>query len=144
MDKLDVNLIERIEVVLGFKFEEWQKNYMLDIPMLLDMRITGRRTGKTLIYIIKLLFADDEPLRNYDIIRYADDWNVNDQYKSVRRESNYTRFFREQVRDIYDLLIMGCISPRQIFTRDGSKHNEERDIYANFKPDFSLAIWKKD
>lgn len=140
MDKLDTNLIERIEVVLGFKFEEWQKNYMLDIPMLLDMRITGRRTGKTLVYIIKLLFADDEPLRNYDIVKYADDWHINDQYKSAGQVTHYTRHFREQLIQIYDSLIRAKLSPRQIIIQAESKHTEERDVWLQSK--FNLFDFK--
>jgi len=138
MDKLDMDLIKTIEGILGFKFEEWQKNYMLDIPMVLDMRITGRRTGKTLVYIIKMLFADDEPLGNDDIIRYADDWTINDRYKSAGQVSHYARFFREEVIRIYYVLIMAELSPRQIFTRDESKHNQERDIWppSSFKPEY--------
>ena len=138
MDKLDEQLLPVIEQALGFKFEEWQKNYMLDIPMVLDMRITGRRTGKTLVYIIKLLFADDEPLRNYDIIKYSDDWSTNDRYKSVLRESTYNRFFREELIHIYDLLIAGGLSPRQIVIRDESKHVNEKDVWppSAFTPEY--------
>lgn len=45
MDKLDKELLEQIEKILGLKFHEWQINYILDIPMILDMKITGRRTN---------------------------------------------------------------------------------------------------
>lgn len=111
---------------------------MLDIPMVLDMRITGRRTGKTLVYIIKLLFADDEPLISRDIIASADDWSANNRHKASGQISHYTRWFRNELIRIYDVLIMAELSPRQIFTRDESKHNQERDIWppSSFKPEY--------
>jgi len=117
MDKLDPNLLKQIEKVFSLKFHEWQINYILDIPMVLDMRITGRRTGKTFAYIIKLLFTDEEPIRAYDSYHIANlmDWySYSDREPVGRRDTKYTGWFRNYLLDIYQRLTLTGIVPRKV------------------------------
>lgn len=57
MEQMNEELIKRIEKALNITFYKWQRKYLLNEPILLDMRMTGRCTGKTLVYIIKELFG---------------------------------------------------------------------------------------
>ena len=107
MDKLDKDLLVRVEQALHIKLKEWQVNYILDIPMVLDLSIADRGTGKTTAYIIKLLFSDDEPIRLYskgDILKIAD--NTNDLYLG---------WFEDQLYSIYVELESNEIRPRPVF-----------------------------
>lgn len=117
VDKLDRDLLGRVEKALNIKLYEWQINYILDIPMVLDMRITGRGTGKTLAYIIKLLFADDYPIKSYDM---SDIYGIADNYHDDTSlypsfDNHYTRWFKGYLTDIYKCLTSAGIKTRPIF-----------------------------
>jgi hypothetical protein len=130
MNKLDKGLLERIEKALNLHFMEWQINYMLDIPMILDMRITGRATGKTLVYIIKLLFASDKPIRAYDLEEMA---NYSDWYcithDPSRKVPHYTKWFREELVNIYKILIENDIHPRCVLLKKDEERTEKEKDY---------------
>lgn len=55
-------LIPKIEMALGFELLEWQIKYLLKEPQVLDLRWTGRRTGKTTLSMLDLLLGSDKPL----------------------------------------------------------------------------------
>ena len=55
-------LIPKIEMALGFELLEWQVKYLLKEPQVLDLRWTGRRTGKTTLSMLDLLLGSDKPL----------------------------------------------------------------------------------
>lgn len=117
MDKLDERLLGRIEQILNIKFQEWQVNYILDKPMVLDMAITGRRSGKTLAYIVKLLFKDDKPIRIYDLTEvaaYSDWWSVSPRVEENSKNDHYTKWFRDRLLEIYGELTMAGIITRPI------------------------------
>lgn len=57
--------IKLIEKKYGFKLYEWQKEYLLNNGPV----ISGRRNGKTFVYMIKLLTINYEPLD----VRYNND-----------------------------------------------------------------------
>jgi hypothetical protein len=122
MDKLDAELVKRIEDILSVKFEPWQINYLNDIPMVLDMRITGRGTGKTLVYIIKLLFVDEKPIKLYDskgVADLSDDFSYNRPTDRFRSD-HYTKYFRNYLNDIYRKLSMGGIHTRPVlYNKEG-------------------------
>lgn len=124
MDKLDERLLQRIEKVLKIQFREWQAKYMLDIPMVLDMGITGRRTGKTLVYVIKLLFLEDKPIRAYDISEVS---KYSDWYASSidlrHRDNFYTNWFKNYVFEIYSALTRDGIKPRPVFFNQRDEYN---------------------
>lgn len=133
MDKLDAALLKKIEHALDIKFQGWQSDYILDIPRVLDMRNTGRGTGKTTIYIIKLLFSDEKPIRAYDLEEMAEksDWYcVTDTYN--RKDPHYTKWFREKLRDIYDKLEEKGLNPRPVF------FTKERDC------PYLVDCWEED
>jgi len=116
MDKLDINLLKKIELALGLKFKEWQINYMLDIPMVLDMKITGRGTGKTLVYTIKMLFSDDIPIRVYKNKEIA---NISDWFcMSDRINPHYVKWYRDYLIETYGLLIQKGMTPRQLVFKE--------------------------
>jgi hypothetical protein len=115
MDKLDAKLLQEIERALNFKFYDWQVNYILDIPMVLDMKNTGRGTGKTLAYVIKLLFLHDRPIKAYDdedLWRHSDWWCVTS--KPDRKEPHYTQWFRKYLIEIYYILKSAGITSREV------------------------------
>lgn len=126
MNKLDSRLLNRIEQVLNIRFHDWQVDYMLGIPRVLNMRITGRVTGKTLVYIIKLLFSDDKPLNAYEIKKVE---NYSDWYSVTNRPNekkpHYTQWFRRYLKDIYDKLKEKGIQPRPVFF----SKEEEKQFY---------------
>lgn len=122
MDKLDIHLLKNIEQALGFKLQEWQINYILDIPMVLDMKITGRQTGKTLVYTIKKLFSNDIPIRVYNLDDLLDicDWF------STSENERYIKWYSDYLTEIYMLLIKNGITPRQlIFKKKDPKLRDE-------------------
>ena len=122
MDKLNSELIEKIEKALDIKFYDWQKDYLLDIPRVLDMRMTGRCTGKTLAYIIKLLFTKDEPLRAYEFkeMEECSDWYCVTN-RVDRKETHYTQWFRRFLIDIYTELREKGLHPRPLFMSKGEE-----------------------
>lgn len=132
MDKLNTELLKRIEKVLNLEFREWQVNYLLDISMVLDMHITGRGTGKTLVYIIKLLFEKDKPILIYDmseIVNYCDWFSVSNKEKEVCIDSHYTRWFRNYLFDIYKALTSSGIVTRPIIFNKQDDVKNNRDEY---------------
>jgi hypothetical protein len=129
MDKLDKDLLERIGKALNITFHEWQINYILGMPMILDMKITGRATGKTLVYIIKLLFTDDKPIRAYDIhdIAECSDWWSCYRIPVVGlRENHYAGWFRCYFTDIYKAIELAGIKTRPVFLSE-----QEYRVYMN-------------
>lgn len=116
MDKLDDALLNRIENVLEIKFYEWQRKYLLDQPMILDMRITGRCTGKTLVFIIKKLFENSEPLllRDRNEVSNAADWWCCEASKYRALTHPYLNWYRHELRNIYEKLKEAGISTRKV------------------------------
>lgn len=116
MDVMNEELLRKVEKALNICFFDWQKDYILDIPRVLDMRMTGRRTGKTLVYLIKLLFSEDIPLNAFEINevgKYSDWYCVSDRID--RKDTTYTQWFRRYLRDIYNTLIEKGLNPRPVF-----------------------------
>ena len=88
---------------------------MLDIPMVLDMKITGRQTGKTLVHVIKTLFSEDTPIRPY---RLKEMRNISDRYCTFKENNNYTKWYRDFLIEIYHLLIKNGIIPRRLVLKE--------------------------
>ena len=137
MDKLNPKLIEQIENALDIKFYDWQKDYLLDIPRVLDMRMTGRCTGKTLAYIIKLLFSEDEPLRVYDIEemkKCSDWWSVTNRIN--HSEPRYSQWFRGFLIEIHTKLSKKGLQTRPVFRN----REEEKQFYYAMNVDKALSL----
>ena len=116
MDQMCEELIKRLEKILDITFYEWQRKYLLNEPMLLDMRITGRCTGKTLVFIIKQLFEDPAPLlfkNNTDVLNVADWWCC-----EIRKERalglSYVSWYRHFLKEIYEKLNEAGIMTREV------------------------------
>lgn len=123
MDKMCQELINRIEKALGITFDDWQRKYLLDQPMLLQMRITGRRTGKTLVFIIWQLFESTEPLllRNKSEILNAADWWCCETREDRALGHSYLEFYRHELRGIYEKLKEAGIVTREVIFHNSMK-----------------------
>lgn len=130
MDKLDFDLIYRIQKALNIELYNWQVNYILDIPMILDLSISGRGTGKTLAYVIKLLFCDKKPIRIYDI---NDIFALADEYHNPNRNRHcynpYNRFFADYLFNIYRKLTDAGIKTRPVFINIGEYKEYKKNLY---------------
>ena len=129
MNKLDVELLGYVERALGLTFKDWQRNYILDIPMVLDMSITGRHTGKTLAYVVKLLLTDGEPIKVYDL-NYIH--AISDDYHNTggkHRDVAYSQWFRNYLVNIHNSLIEAGIETREVFYSKEQYDNNERMKY---------------
>ncbi len=116
MDTMNEELIKRIEQALKIKLYDWQADYILNRPQILNMRMTGRCTGKTLAYIIKKLFEERKPIRAYifqEVEAESDWWSTTNRFDRKRPE--YTHFFKAELRRIYEALVSKKIQPRPVF-----------------------------
>ena len=116
MNQMNKELISRIEKVLDINFRVWQQKYLLNEPMLLDMRMTGRCTGKTLVFVLKQLFEDSTPLllnNPTNILNNADWWCC--EVRKDRAEGiPYLSWYRHELRDIYEKLNEAGIVTREV------------------------------
>ncbi|MBC2456144.1 hypothetical protein [Clostridium beijerinckii] len=116
MDKMSEKLIKEIEKALNIKFYKWQRKYLLNEPMLIDMRMTGRCTGKTFVYIIKKLFEYPEPLvltRRTEVLKVADWWCCDNREDSALRNP-YLDWYKQELKSIYDNLNKAGIITRKV------------------------------
>lgn len=116
MDKMSEELIKEIEKVLDIKFYEWQRKYLLNEPMVLDMKITGRGTGKTSIYMIKKLFEDPKPLllrRKSEIVAIVDWWHWTDSEIRAIDHPNLN-VYKDGLKYIYERLNDAGINTRKV------------------------------
>ena len=116
MDIMSEKLINRLEKALDITFHEWQRKYLLNEPMLLNMRMTGRCTGKTLVYILNQLFEEPAPLllnNDINILNNADWWCC-----EVRKDRalghSYLSWYRHELKDIYEKLNESGIMTREV------------------------------
>lgn len=135
MDKLNNDLLNRIEGILNIKFYEWQRNYILGKPMILNMRdVGGRCTGKTFAFIIKKLFERNEPLMlNYpDVLAENCDWFSVGRNLEHAVNNGYPKIFAKALRICYDALIEGGLSPRKVKFPDNKPYaalQHQPDLY---------------
>lgn len=129
MDRMCEELIGRIEKTLDIKFHEWQRKYLLNEPMLLDMRMTGRCTGKTLVHILKQLFEAPEPLllRNKSEILSAADWWCCETRIDRAMHHPYLDWYRHELRRIYEKLNKAGIMTREVIFKDELRRNYEKN-----------------
>lgn len=118
-------MLENIERILKIKFYDWQRKYLLNEPQLLDLKITGRSTGKTLCHILKLLLSDiDDPLiiENFEsLISISDWWCVTDEAGRYNgRANHYAYWFRGELLKIKELLNSNGINTKKVLF-DGNK-----------------------
>lgn len=116
MERMNEELINKLEKVLNITFYEWQRKYLLDEPMLLDMKITGRCTGKTLVFVIKQLFERSETLllRNRTEVLNAADWWCCEQPKKRALSHPYLSFYRNTLKDVYEKLNKAGVVTRKV------------------------------
>lgn len=118
MDNMNEELLKKIEKALDIEFYEWQRKYLLNEPMLIDMRMTGRYTGKTFVYIINKLFEYPEPLvlkHRTEVLKVADWWCCDNREDSALRNP-YLDWYKHELKGIYDdLSNAGIITRKVIF-----------------------------
>jgi len=86
--------------------------------MLLNMRMTGRCTGKTLVYVLKQLFEHEEPLllRHSTEVLTASDWWCCENRKERALGIPYLGWYRNNLKDItIRLNEAGIITRKVIF-----------------------------
>lgn len=96
--KITEETIPLIEKALGFELYEPQKEYLLDEDRY-KLRSSGRNTGKTTAYCIRLALSEGEPLDLRKPWMFSDDWGVVSDTKQYARQ-----FFRRFFMDIRDKL----------------------------------------
>jgi hypothetical protein len=116
MDQMSKELIHRIEETLEISFYDWQRKYLLNEPMLLDMVMTGRRTGKTLVFIVKQLFEHSEPLllRNKTEVLNVADWWCCETIKDRALAHHYLDWYRHELKEVYKKLNEAGIKTREV------------------------------
>jgi hypothetical protein len=125
-------LINRIEKALDIKFYKWQRKYLLNEPMLLDMRVTGRRTGKTLVFIIRQLFECSEPLllRNNTEVLNAADWWCCEIRKDRALAHPYLDWYRHELKDVYEKLNeKGIVTREVVFSKAQYKEKMQEMVF---------------
>lgn len=105
-------LIENIEQALNLELYEWQRLYIItgiwEPPK-------GRRHGKTLAYILRLLLDQSKPLLMYslsDAKAYADNPFIERQYETV--PTIYADWFRREIKDIHEQLRAAGVPVREL------------------------------
>lgn len=114
--KINEEILLRIEKVFEIKLYEWQKAYLLDEPILLNIITTGRCQGKTFGYIIKTIFESDELLdlrRPESLENKCDWWSLGRSPRDIRYGS-YDRFFKSMFKEIYQKLIENDFIVRKV------------------------------
>lgn len=107
----DSEKVKKIEKALGFTLFPWQ----IDFIMERDAQIpTGRRSGRTTAFILRLLLRDETPLRAGDIV--TDGEQYGQQYKQI---------FMWEMKKIRGQLIKGGIPVRQIIDRRGNTWRQD-------------------
>jgi len=116
VDRLSNELISKIEQALDISFYEWQRKYLMEEPMILDMRMTGRRTGKTLVFIVKKLFESTEPLllRDRKETLCASDWWCCETRIDRAMTHPYLDWYRHELREIHKKLADAGITTREV------------------------------
>ena len=113
---MDNQLLNDIEKVLNIEFYEWQRKYLLKEPMVLNMRITGKRSGKTLVYVIAKLFESEEPLdlRNRRNVLVSSDWWSCENIMDRALNHPYMDWYKNYLKEIYERLNEGGIRTREV------------------------------
>lgn len=94
----------------------WQRKYLLKEPMVLDLGITGRATGKTLVWVIEKLFESTEPLDLRDrrkILNASDWWCCTDRADGALG-SHYLGWYKGYFKKIYLKLNDAGIKTREV------------------------------
>jgi len=99
--KTTESMIPLIEKALGFKLYDWQRAYLLGESY---AEPTERRSGRTTVYVIKLLLTNREPINiKFDAMKYKD-----------HRGVHYTDFFRKFMREIDEKLTDVGLTTRSV------------------------------
>ena len=108
-------LIERIEQALNVELYEWQRLYIITG---IWQPPEGRRQGRTLAYILRLLLDQSKPLLMYnpsDARAYADNPFAGRQYEPV--PMHYAVWFEREISDIYEQLRAAGVPVRELISR---------------------------
>ena len=99
--KINDEIIKKIEDIFGFCLYEWQKAYLEEKNGYSFN--TGRATGKTFIYCLKLLISDGEEITRNDLMKW---------YVDERHGANYPKWFANYCMEINQKLIDNGIKTR--------------------------------
>ena len=110
-------LIEHIERALNLELYEWQRLYIITG---IWQPPEGRRHGRTLAYILRLLLDQSKPLLIYSISdarAYADNPFTERQYTPV--PTFYADGFRRDLQEIYEQLRAAGVPVRELVFKHG-------------------------
>ncbi|MDF2842489.1 MAG: hypothetical protein K0R00_915 [Herbinix sp.] len=107
-------IIIKIEKAFKIKLFEWQVAYLLKKPIVLDIKTTGRRQGKTFAYILDLLINETDPLDLRSQEHIVCDWWSLDINPNRMRNETYPKYFKSEVKEIYERLLDNGIPTRRV------------------------------
>ncbi|MBQ8558533.1 MAG: hypothetical protein IJ439_00900 [Tyzzerella sp.] len=107
--------LQRVEFILGFRLEEWQREYILSDGI---GYVNGRRTGKTTAHMLKTLLSTDKPM----VIYTANLDMIVDEYHG----SQYERMYLDGLMKLRQRLSEGGLNVRKIKVVDGMRRDEGR------------------
>lgn len=103
-------IILKIEELFKFKLYPWQKEYLFDEFEYGDYIPTGRKVGRTFIYMVKLCLSEGDPIKMY---RWCDQQKHVDMY--FKSQAAYNRWFVQELRYIYRALKSANFKLRTIY-----------------------------
>lgn len=104
---INEQILNDVEKALDIKLYDGQKQYLLNEN---TYWFGGRRSGKTLVYCIKLALSEGEPLDMNHPEKYIDD-----DYGNENNRNHYAKyFFRDTFLDIWYQLKESGIKVRDI------------------------------
>lgn len=92
--------MQQVEIAMGFKLHEWQKNYIVYGSRALMP--AGRQNGRTTAHILRLLLTSAEPIYTGNVA--PDEWHGH----------NYVEWYRREVRKIHEKLVAAGIPVQEI------------------------------
>lgn len=115
-------MLKKIEGVLGFRLEEWQRDYIMSDGI---GHISGRKNGKTTAHILKTLLINEEPMKVY----------MGNLGKITDEEHGrfYERFYLDELLKTRERLAKAGIPVREIKVYQGRAGDDDEKIGNNKK-----------
>lgn len=115
---IEEKTLHKAEAALNIKLYPWQRAYLMEEPIKIDIMIMGRCAGHTTAYILKLLLenTEAEPLdftnrrETLDIV----DWWSYSTYRNRSDNIGYADLFRRMLTDIKQQLHDAGIQTRRV------------------------------
>lgn len=106
-------MLKKIEGVLGFRLEEWQRDYIMSDGI---GYISGRKNGKTTAHILKTLLINEEPMKVYT-------GNLGD-ITDEEHGRIYAKFYLDELLKTRERLAKAGIQVREIKVYPGRRRTQ--------------------